>query len=35
MLTGNPDANLRVNAYETPAQAIQLIRDFLAQNSKL
>ena len=31
MITGNPDANLQVQAYQDSAEAIRVIRDFLAR----
>ena len=34
MISGNPDAHLRVQAYQDPTEAVRLIRDFLSGNLK-
>ncbi|MEO8356789.1 MAG: nucleoside 2-deoxyribosyltransferase [Chloroflexota bacterium] len=32
MISGNPDSNLSVKAYENPEHAVELIRQFLSKN---
>jgi nucleoside 2-deoxyribosyltransferase len=31
MISGNPDANLQVKAYQDPADAVRVIREFLSK----
>ena len=33
MISGNPDSNLTVKTYDSPTDAVQIVRDYLSQSS--